>query len=55
MCGINGIISKSSGIDIASILKKMNDKIIHRGPDDSVFIYNNKDYNVGWYEKTLYN
>ena len=49
MCGINGIISKSSGIDIASILKKMNDKIIHRGPDDDgVFIYNNKDYNVGF-------
>ena len=50
MCGINGIISKNSKINIETIIKKMNDKIIHRGPDDDgVYLFNNDDddYNVG--------
>lgn len=31
MCGINGIVSKNQ--DKQELIKKMNDKIIHRGPD----------------------
>jgi asparagine synthase (glutamine-hydrolysing) len=35
MCGINGIISKNkSAQQISEMLTKMNDLIIHRGPDD---------------------
>ncbi|HNU60406.1 MAG TPA: asparagine synthetase B, partial [Aquaticitalea sp.] len=36
MCGINGIISKTnrSKDEITSTLHKMNNLIIHRGPDD---------------------
>ena len=32
MCGIVGIVSKSKNKE--EIIKKMNDKIIHRGPDE---------------------
>ena len=39
MCGINGIISKSLEIDLNKNINKMNDKIIHRGPDDDGFYY----------------
>ena len=31
MCGINGIVSKIS--DKEKLIKKMNDRIIHRGPN----------------------
>lgn len=31
MCGINGIVSKEKNKD--KLIKKMNDKILHRGPD----------------------
>ncbi len=34
MCGINGIIYKNSTANIASVLQIMNQRIIHRGPDD---------------------
>ncbi len=36
MCGINGIISNnpSKNKDIKTILKKMNKRIVHRGPDE---------------------
>jgi asparagine synthase (glutamine-hydrolysing) len=34
MCGINGIISKSKINDLNLMIQTMNDKIIHRGPDD---------------------
>lgn len=48
MCGINGIISKSLRFDLDSRIKKMNNEIIHRGPDDEgVHIYNNENYSVG--------
>lgn len=31
MCGINGIISKEKNKD--KLIKEMNNRIIHRGPD----------------------
>ncbi len=37
MCGINGIIFKTSKTDVAKIMK-MNALLKHRGPDDSGFI-----------------
>ena len=35
MCGINGIISRSLKNDLKKNINMMNNKIIHRGPDDS--------------------
>ena len=35
MCGINGIIFKTSKTDVSKILK-MNALLDHRGPDDSL-------------------
>ncbi|EGV45046.1 asparagine synthase (glutamine-hydrolyzing) [Bizionia argentinensis JUB59] len=45
MCGINGFIKSSHLLseDTLSILNEMNQVIIHRGPDDSGFYYNNSD------------
>ena len=37
MCGINGIIFKTSKTDVSKILK-MNAILDHRGPDDNGFI-----------------
>ena len=37
MCGIAGFYTKSNLPDKISILKKMNDKLIHRGPDGEGF------------------
>jgi asparagine synthase (glutamine-hydrolysing) len=50
MCGINGLIirGESTQTDILRSLTKMNDLIIHRGPDDDGFISNsNKQYSIG--------
>lgn len=50
MCGINGLITKSkhNKEDLVSILNKMNNLIIHRGPDeDGVFAEAATDYSVG--------
>lgn len=50
MCGINGIISNTAKHkpDINVQLSKMNDLILHRGPDDSgMFSQNNNDYTIG--------
>ena len=39
MCGINGIVSKSSNNNIKAQLQSMNNQIIHRGPNDTgVFV-----------------
>src|SRR5690606_25482042 len=38
MCGINGILVKSDDLNIRGILTKMNNKIIHRGPDDEGYL-----------------
>jgi asparagine synthase (glutamine-hydrolysing) len=35
MCGIVGIVAHDSGVDIGRVLGRMNDVIVHRGPDDS--------------------
>lgn len=40
MCGITGIISKKN--ISSSLIKKMNDKIIHRGPDEAGFLLGGK-------------
>ena len=48
MCGINGLITNKSNININEALNKMNDKIIHRGPDSQgVFSYNKNGINLG--------
>jgi len=44
MCGISGIISKNE--IRASVIKKMNDEISHRGPDDEGFLLINCDLDV---------
>jgi len=49
MCGINGVILKKRDLDeMTLVLQKMNQKIIHRGPDaDGMFIDINDDHSVG--------
>lgn len=42
MCGINGIISSQQNRKLVNDLSKMNDLIIHRGPDDDGF-FNHED------------
>lgn len=37
MCGINGIISKEKDKD--KLIKEMNKRIVHRGPDAERHIY----------------
>ena len=47
MCGINGFVSKQNSRDIGTI-NKMNNIIIHRGPDDDgVYFKNYNNYSVG--------
>ena len=50
MCGINGIITKTSQkeADITSTLNKMNNLIIHRGPDEDGFVTQQEnDFSLG--------
>src|SRR5690606_6553052 len=50
MCGINGIITKTNKNkdEISSIIHKMNNLIIHRGPDDEgLFSDVNNTFSVG--------
>jgi len=50
MCGINGIITKTSQkeTDITSTLNKMNNLIIHRGPDEDGFVTKQEnDFSLG--------
>jgi asparagine synthase (glutamine-hydrolysing) len=35
MCGINGIVQKNKNPNIESQIKRMNELIVHRGPDDN--------------------
>lgn len=44
MCGITGIVSKEKNKD--KLIKKMNDKIIHRGPDSEGY-YNDEYVSLG--------
>ena len=50
MCGINGLLFsriQPSNDSIVPRIKKMNNLIIHRGPDDDgVFIETNKEYSI---------
>ena len=39
MCGISGIINRDNGKVEKQDMKKMNDLISHRGPDDEGFFY----------------
>ena len=40
MCGINGIVSFKSETTLADSIQTMNEKILHRGPDeDGVYLY----------------
>jgi asparagine synthase (glutamine-hydrolysing) len=39
MCGISGIINKDNRVVNSDQIKKMNDLIIHRGPDDEGFYF----------------
>jgi len=50
MCGINGILSlkKSDLFSLSNDLTHMNNKIIHRGPDeDGYFLDAHQDYTIG--------
>ena len=50
MCGISGIINKL-GVEVDKVhLSKMNDKIIHRGPDSGGFYFEN---NIGFGHRRL--
>jgi asparagine synthase (glutamine-hydrolysing) len=43
MCGINGIVRKQTSYTLSNDIHKMNNLIIHRGPDDEgVYLYNDK-------------
>ncbi|GGC88388.1 asparagine synthetase B [Flavobacterium lutivivi] len=41
MCGINGFVTKSKESSINGFLETMNNKIIHRGPDEDGFYFEN--------------
>jgi asparagine synthase (glutamine-hydrolysing) len=47
MCGISVIVSKNNAVVDKSLLKKMNDKIVHRGPDDEGYYYG-KNFGLGF-------
>lgn len=49
MCGVNGILKHhSTSSEIQEVLEKMNQKIIHRGPDDDgFFVEQNEDCTIG--------
>ncbi|WP_374550715.1 asparagine synthase (glutamine-hydrolyzing) [Flavobacterium sp.] len=49
MCGINGFVSKSKLFSVKEKLEIMNQKIIHRGPDEDGFFCeeNNNDVTIG--------
>ncbi len=52
MCGINGIIFKTSKTDVSKILK-MNALLDHRGPDDSGFINHKNRYIKSWFSTNV--
>lgn len=48
MCGINGILSKKVHDDLIVHLNKMNEEILHRGPDDDGFFVDvTQAYSIG--------
>lgn len=47
MCGINGLFSTDISLDFSVDIKKMNNKIIHRGPDsEGEYIFKKNNYNI---------
>jgi asparagine synthase (glutamine-hydrolysing) len=47
MCGINGIIRKQKSSTLLSDIHKMNNSIIHRGPDDDGIFHSNEKVAIG--------
>ena len=50
MCGINGILFKKvqNSFEISRLIAKMNQRIIHRGPDeDGIFTHEAKNFSLG--------
>jgi asparagine synthase (glutamine-hydrolysing) len=47
MCGINGIVSIAKNVALGSDINKMNDMIIHRGPDDGGTYLDNHSVALG--------
>lgn len=48
MCGINGFVALNELDDAAGLIKKMNNLIIHRGPDAAgEFVENSERYTIG--------
>jgi asparagine synthase (glutamine-hydrolysing) len=48
MCGINGFVSLSTSRDLICNLQKMNNLIIHRGPDEfGEFLLKEDNYSIG--------
>src|SRR4051794_31296048 len=41
MCGINGIVSRQNNNNVHTVTNRMNNQIIHRGPDDDGFYEDN--------------
>jgi asparagine synthase (glutamine-hydrolysing) len=52
MCGISGVIGKGSNLVSNSILNEMNEKIVHRGPDDGG-TFTDQELNVGFGHRRL--
>ena len=47
MCGINGVFSINKASDLIVDIKKMNNEIIHRGPDsEGEYVHSGKEYNL---------
>ena len=55
MCGINGLVYKNAeNTDVQSIIGKMNQKIIHRGPDeDGFFVEHLEDKTIAFAMRRL--
>ena len=56
MCGINGVLlkGKEEPDNVSKILSKMNNEIIHRGPDqDGFFVKSTENYAVGFAMRRL--
>ncbi|APG59280.1 asparagine synthase (glutamine-hydrolyzing) [Christiangramia salexigens] len=48
MCGINGILTRKTELPVEKVLSRMNERIIHRGPDqDGFFIEKVDQYQIG--------
>ena len=47
MCGISGFIKNTNPKEAESLIKNMNQSVIHRGPDDQgFFVQHEKDFRI---------